>query len=528
MKNLSITSIIEILTGLSQGLSYRKIQQQYGASKSSVARIATKLSSATISATQALKLTDSELQELIYPSEETTNIDPDWDKIHKKVTTTKLTLLQLYEAYFESNHATGLETYTYSSFCRRYKEWKRMLGIHDLAGNFERRPGECMEIDFAGDKLKWVDSYGETHESKIFVACLPYSCMLFAEAFENETQQSWINGTVDALEYMGGSPEVLVMDNAKALIKKTDWREGIPQTAIQSLCTYYGMEPWACKPARPKEKNRVEAAVYDVERWIIAPLEARGNLLARDLKDVNQIIRRRVDEINRQPFRGYQNVDSRLLRFENEERQELSKLPNQPYEHGEWRILSVDKGHCFRMYSDGGHRYSVPVQYARQKVCVRICRNKLEAFDLKTNLKIAEHERCFNTRGEKTHLKPEHLTTKERYNRRSKDDWIHFFLSKGIKRDVCIRYIEALWGHGSFVAKGVCKSVSSLFASYTPQEITQALDRSLEINQLRYYSVKAWCEKFAFAARCNLELDLNRPDPSYVTTIHENVRNDYE
>ena len=77
MKNLSITSIIEILTGLSQGLSYRKIQQQYGASKSSVARIATKLSSATISATQALKLADSELQELIYPSEETTNIDPD-------------------------------------------------------------------------------------------------------------------------------------------------------------------------------------------------------------------------------------------------------------------------------------------------------------------------------------------------------------------------------------------------------------------------------------------------------------------
>ena len=91
MKNLSITSIIEILTGLSQGLSYRKIQQQYGASKSSVARIATKLSSATISATLALKLTDSELQELIYPSEETTNIDPDWDKIHKKVTTTQLT-----------------------------------------------------------------------------------------------------------------------------------------------------------------------------------------------------------------------------------------------------------------------------------------------------------------------------------------------------------------------------------------------------------------------------------------------------
>ena len=53
--------------------------------------------------------------------------------------------------------------------------------------------------------------------------------MMFAEAFDNERQSSWLDGITDALEYFGGSPEVLVMDNAKALIKTTDWREGIPQ-----------------------------------------------------------------------------------------------------------------------------------------------------------------------------------------------------------------------------------------------------------------------------------------------------------
>lgn len=527
MKNLSIMSISDVLKGLSENQSYRKVSQQSGVSKSSVARVANKLSTTGITPEQALKMSEAELLELFQPPATTVNIDPDWDDIHKTFTKTKLTLLQLYDVYFNRNRSVGVATYTYSSFCRRYKEWKRKLGIHDLGGNFERRPGECMEIDFAGDTLKWIDPFGEVHTSKIFVASLPYSCMLFAEAFDDEKQHSWIFGTIDALSYFGGSPEVLVMDNAKALIKKTDWREGVPQAAVQSLCSYYGMEPWACKPANPKEKNRVEAAVYDVERWILAPLSTT-NLLARDLNDVNQIIRQRVDEINSQFFRGYKNVDSRRLRFENEERQELSALPNYPYEHGEWKILSVDKAHCFRMYSDGGHRYSVPNQYSRQKVCVRICREKLEAYDLKTNQLIASHKRYFNAQGEKTHLLPEHLTSDEKFNRRSKEDWIRFFLSKGLPQELCTRYVEALWGHGSFIAKRVCKAISILFRTYTPQEIAQALGRSLETNQLRYHSVKSWCEKFAFAARCNLELELNRPDPSYVTTLHENVRNDYE
>ena len=39
--------------------------------------------------------------------------------------------------------------------------------------------------------------------------------MLFTEAFEDESQNSWIDGIVDALEYFGATPQVLVMDNWK-------------------------------------------------------------------------------------------------------------------------------------------------------------------------------------------------------------------------------------------------------------------------------------------------------------------------
>ena len=118
--------------------------------------------------------------------------------------------------------------------------------------------------------------------------------MVFAEAFDNEKQSSWLDGITDALEYFGGSPEVLVMDNAKALIKTTDWREGIPQAAILSLCHYYHMQPWACKPASPQQKNRVEAAVGDIERWIIASLTLNSYPLAKDLADLNELILQKV------------------------------------------------------------------------------------------------------------------------------------------------------------------------------------------------------------------------------------------
>ena len=79
--------------------------------------------------------------------------------------------------------------------------------------------------------------------------------MLFTETFNDEAQPSWIYGIVDALEYFGGAPRVLVMDNAAPLVRVPNWQEAEIQYAIRSLCTYYGMQPWACKPRTPKQKT---------------------------------------------------------------------------------------------------------------------------------------------------------------------------------------------------------------------------------------------------------------------------------
>lgn len=284
MKKLSFQTLRNVLTGLDEGLSYSQITQRTQTSKASVSRIAQAADQTGQSTKQLLALSDSELISLIYPPSPLARTEPDWASINTQLKRKNVTKRLLYERYLAQ---AGVTPYNYSSFCRRLAQWRLDNGLVSVGGNVERVPGQRMEIDFAGDLLPWIDGDGCIQHCKLFVAALPYSNMMFTEAFSNEKQPSWIAGIVDALEYFGAVPECLVMDNALALVNRDGWREGKAHPAIKSLCLYYGMEPWVCKPATPQQKSRVEAAVHAVERWIIAELTLDQPLVASDLQDVN-------------------------------------------------------------------------------------------------------------------------------------------------------------------------------------------------------------------------------------------------
>ncbi len=524
---LSIVELRGVLQGLNQKLSYRDIQKQNGVAKTTVGRIVERVLNSGLSYDQLLALDDRACLNAIFPPPTKRFIEPDWFEIHKRLDRRKVTLLRLFYDYEQNTDSDYC--YTYASFCRRYNDWKAENGIHrSINGNIDYAPGERIEIDFVGDSIEWVEPSGEIIKSRLFVASLPYSNLFFTEAFEDESQLSWINGIVDALEYFNGVPQVLVMDNAKALVKRTDWREGEVQPAIKSLCDYYNMQPWACKPVTPKQKNRVEAAVGDVERWIIAEMSLKQLPLAFDLYDLNRQIRRRLDEINNQPFRGSGLTGSRRTKFNEEERSHLAPLPSERYEHGEWKILIADKAHCVRINSDGGHRYSVPVEYVRKPVSVRVCRDKIEIYDPKTLLLIGTHERYTNAHGSKTHILEEHLTAAEKNYRRDKSDWINLFIEKGLAPAIATEFITALWdGRGSFSSGRTCNAVRGLFKDFSPRIITQAISSALEIERINYQQIKTLCERYDFASRTNQNLFGGSKD-DYQTTPHENIRNNYK
>ena len=117
------------------------------------------------------------------------------------------------------------------------------------------------------------------------------------------------------------------MDNAKALVKHSSWYEGEVQQTVRSLCNYYDIEPWACQPRRPKQKNRVEAGVGLAQRRIIAAMELERTPMARDLDHLNEQVKAKLEELNNAPFTATERSNSRRQMFEEEEREFLGRLP---------------------------------------------------------------------------------------------------------------------------------------------------------------------------------------------------------
>lgn len=67
MKSITVDILLAVLAGLKGGLSFRQIQKQCGASKSTVGRISERLAQVGLSAQDALELDDDSRQALFYP-----------------------------------------------------------------------------------------------------------------------------------------------------------------------------------------------------------------------------------------------------------------------------------------------------------------------------------------------------------------------------------------------------------------------------------------------------------------------------
>ena len=136
---------------------------------------------------ELIQLPDTQLLETFYPPTMKAYQEPDWVEVHKKLARRNVTLKLVYDAY---KSQVVRRAYSYTSFCRRYGEWRQANGHGVPNGNVQVIPGESMEIDFAGDNLKWIDPNCDVQRSGLFIAVLPYSNLTYAEAYPNKKQQS--------------------------------------------------------------------------------------------------------------------------------------------------------------------------------------------------------------------------------------------------------------------------------------------------------------------------------------------------
>mgnify|MGYP005887635387 CR=1 FL=1 len=221
MNKFPVSLLRQLLGCMQDGLSIRVTAQKLGISKSSVSLLSqTALShGGGANVAELIQLPDTQLLETFYPSTTKAYQEPDWVEVHKKLARRNVTLKLLYDAY---KSQVVRRPYTYTSFCRRYSEWRQTNGLGVPNGNVQAIPGERMEIDFAGDNLKWIDPNCEVQCARLFIAVLPYSNLTYAEAFPNEKQRA-------------GSPASFTHSNASAERRRSlSWTMQRRSSSIQA------------------------------------------------------------------------------------------------------------------------------------------------------------------------------------------------------------------------------------------------------------------------------------------------------
>ena len=290
-----------------------------------------------------------------------------------------MTMTILHEEYLATN-PNGLK---YTQFCERYRDY---ISSRKISMHVERKAGEKMEIDWVGDKLKYTDLYGQQKVACFFVSTLGRSTMPYVEAFPDQSKVSFLTGVINALEYYGGVPQIIVPDNDKSAVTKASKYDSILNSSFSDLIEYYGCE---CIPAivrTPKDKPSVEKAVFDaVERYIMLKIR---NMQFHSIDEINKTVKYYLDELINKPFQKKEG--SRKSVFINEDKPMLKPLPKIKYE-----IIDIVKAKVNIDYHVEYKKkyYSVPYQLIGKEVEIKAKTLTVEIWH--NNERIYTHPRSY-------------------------------------------------------------------------------------------------------------------------------------
>lgn len=382
-ERLSMRKTREILRlRWSLGLSLRDVARSVNVSSSTVSECVMRAKAAGLSWPLPTELDDAMLEARLYPADSRLRARPlpDFKRMHSELRKKGVTLELLWQEY-RAVHPDG---YQYSRFADLYREF---CGQLDLVMRQTHEPGEKLFVDFAGPTLAITDPLtGEVREAAVFVAAMGASSFTYAEALPSQGLRHWLDAHVHAFEFLGGVPHVLVPDNLKAAVTKANFYDPDLNRAYQDLAEYYGTVVIPARVRKPRDKSKVENAVLQVERWVLAPLR---NDRFFSLAEANRAIAERLAWLN---DRALSKLDgTRRSLFEQLDKPVLRPLPSKRFEIPEWRIgvgVNID----YHVEFDG-HYYSVPYTLVNKKVDVRGTASTVEC--LFRGDRVASHPRSY-------------------------------------------------------------------------------------------------------------------------------------
>jgi transposase len=421
---------------------------------------------------------------------------PDWGRVHRELDRKGVTLMLLWQEYVAAHPDD--RTWRYTQFCGHYKAFaatlKRSMRQH-------RRAGEKMFIDYAGSTVPLRGGA----RAQVFVSAMAASSYVFACATPTQRLEDWIEGMVRAIHFYGGVAQLVVPDNAAAVIASADRYEPRANETVQDFARHYGTSVLPARPRSPKDKATAESSVQVVGRWVLARLRHhRFDTVAQ----VDAAIAELLPSVNERPFQKLPG--SRASVFAELDAPALMPLPPQRYELARFKTVKV---HIDYHIEVDGHRYSVPHPMVGQTLEARLTQHGVEL--LLRGQRVAAHARSDRRGGFTTvdlHMPAAHRAHLEWTPQRL----IEWGQQIGMACGELITRLLQTYKHPEHGYRS-CLGLLSLSRRYGKERLESACERALTLGTVRYRHVRDLLAN-------NQDLVAQKAAPEWTSPAHANVR----
>ena len=413
-------------------------------------------------------MSDKELAEKLFPSAPGKPVYkmPDYAYVYREMQKSGVTLNLLWLEYCDQCKAAGETPYQSTQFNKYYSDY---LNKTNATMHLNHKPGEILQVDWAGDTASVIDTdTGEVIPAHVFVATLPYSGYSYVEAFFSMNQECWTTAHINAFRYFGGVTRMIQCDNLKTGVEKHGKGEVILNKSYQELAEHYATAIVPARVRAPKDKAAVEGTVGIISTFILAALRSRQFL---SLSELNAAIWERLEVFNNKPFQKKNGSRASLFA---EEKPFLRPLPPHPFELATWKKATVGPNYHISVER---MNYSVPYEYIRQKVDVRLTRATVEVFYNGT--RICSHPRLYGKFNQystmQEHMPPDH----QKYVQWNGERFVRWAGKIGGSTECVVRAILTGYKVEQQGYKS-CMGLLKLADKYSPERLENACKRALE------------------------------------------------
>lgn len=480
-KTKRMSTIKQMLQLHMNGDSNRKIALQLGMNKETVNRYVNRAKADSMPLGELVKLDDPVLEHRMsggkpaYSDHRFEQMKEKLPYFTKEKGRKHVTLRLLWEEYRTEN-PDGYSLTQFRYHCRQDSLASRNRPSTILKDMYVA--GEKMFIDFAGDTMEYIDlETGEVVSVQMFVASLPATDYGYALGVPSQRSEDLVYAISCVFKAIGGVPKILVPDNLKSAVVKTDSYEPTLNRVLEDLANHYGCVVLPARPKRPKDKSLVEDQVKLVYQRVYAPLR---NERFHSLEELNKAVAEKMKAHNQK--RMHQLPFTREEQFLAIEKPALQPLPSEDFQIRSYASLTVGPNCCVLLGSDK-HYYSAPHALIGHTVKVIYTRTLVKVYS--NGACVATHQRDYRP-GRYTVIRDNLASNSLAYRDRSPD----YYIAKGKQatRELgeLITYMFATTSAPPEVFYRGCEGLLHLHRSTDPDLFRRACEAALCHQNYRY------------------------------------------